>query len=93
MVPPYISRLHLYIFNAPSNNSFSKRLLKNIKRVQSKFFLKSDRTAIHWFHFQPLDVMGRGNETQLQVGENANYPMPRFKRLYIYHQTHVVACN
>ena len=28
--------------------------------------------------FHPLEVVGRGSETQLQVGENLNYLMERF---------------
>ena len=31
-------------------------------------------------HFQPLEVVGRGSETQLQVGENLN----KFSRTRVY---------
>ena len=30
-------------------------------------------------NFQPLKVVGRGSETQLQMGENLNYLTWRFK--------------
>ena len=30
-------------------------------------------------NFQPLEVVGRGSETQLQVGENLNYLMQQDK--------------
>ena len=30
-------------------------------------------------NFQPLEVVGRGSETQLQVAENINYLIKRFK--------------
>ena len=30
-------------------------------------------------NFHPLEVVGRGSETQLQVGENLNNPNERFK--------------
>ena len=29
--------------------------------------------------FHPFEVVGRGSETQLQVGENFNYLVQRFK--------------
>ena len=29
-------------------------------------------------NFQPLEVVGRGSETQLQVAENINYLIKRF---------------
>ena len=40
-------------------------------------------------HFLPLDVVDRGRETQLQVGENLNYSMSRFKDLKIYIKAHL----
>ena len=30
-------------------------------------------------HFHPLEVVGRGGETQLQVGEDLSYLIQRFK--------------
>ena len=30
-------------------------------------------------NFHPLEVVDRGSETQLQVGENSNYLIRRFK--------------
>ena len=30
--------------------------------------------------FQPLEVVGRGSETQLQMGEHLNYLIWRFKQ-------------
>ena len=30
-------------------------------------------------NFHPLEVVGRGSETQLQVGENLNFIIYRFK--------------
>ena len=34
-------------------------------------YLVSNQTNIG--HFHPLEVVGRGSETQLQVGENSSY--------------------
>ena len=31
-------------------------------------------------NFHPLEVVGRGSEPQLQVGENLSYLIQRFKR-------------
>ena len=32
-----------------------------------------------YVYFHPLEVVGRGSETQLQVGENLGYLILRFK--------------
>ena len=34
-------------------------------------------------NFHPLEVVGRGSETQLQVGENLNYLIIHLKGSYI----------
>ena len=37
-------------------------------------------------YFRPLEVVGRGDETQLQVGEDINYLIRRFKHVKGYVQ-------
>ena len=37
--------------------------------------------------FEPHGVVGRGSETQLQVGKNINYLILRFKGYYV-HESH-----
>ena len=45
-------------------------------------------------NFHPLEVVGRGSETQLQVGENLNDLMQRFKgyllKLFIFRSSEKV---
>ena len=40
-------------------------------------------------NFHPLEFVGRGSETQLQVGESENYLIKRFEPL-IFTQVHVL---
>ena len=50
-------------------------MLKIYLRV---LYIKRD-PQINIRHFLPLEVVGRVSETQLQVGENLNYLILRFK--------------
>ena len=49
-------------------------------------FLRKLKKHINMSHFHPLEAVGRGSGTQLQVGENINYITWRFKG-YIFNLT------
>ena len=48
-----------------------KALLLEISMFKQHYLQMSQIQQI-WLHFHPLEVVGRGSETQLQVGENLN---------------------